>query len=97
MSHIPPSISDICILYYYQAEVFDIVSKNVVKSSDSTSITAKDVIQGWDNANYGILDIESNTDNKYRWDFQLKLSGCDVMIGIMDSKEIHPEEYCILR
>ena len=92
LSHIPSSISDICILYYYQDEIFHIVSKQVKVSEDGRSITK--IRGGWANTNYGITEIESNTNNIYRWDFNMKkLQSYHVMIGIMDSKYINPDSY----
>ena len=53
LNHVPLMISSICILYYCQDEIFDIVSTHVTKSADGKSITASE--NSWHNTNYGII------------------------------------------
>ena len=92
LTHIPSEISDICVLYYYQYEIFDVVSIQVKVSEDRRSIAK--LSGGWNNTNYGIMEIESNTNNIYCWDFKMKkLHSYHVMIGIMDKKYMNADRY----
>ena len=87
ITHIPLMISNICILYYFEHEIFDIVSKDVKKSIDGKSITKMN--NTWKNTNYGIIEIESNADNIYQWDFKIKKAmNYNILIGIMDSNQL---------
>ena len=92
--HIPLMISNICVLYYYPDEIFQIVSKSVKISDDGKSVIKIANDKWWNNTNYGINEIASNTNNKYQWDFRMKhLEFRGVMIGIMNSKQICVDKY----
>ena len=89
LCHIPIIISSICIIYFYEYDVFETVGKDTKISSDGKSITKLENSR-WRN-NYGKITIASNTNNIYRWDFKLKkLTKFFVIIGITNSKKLYP-------
>ena len=85
IGNIPLIIQSICLLYFYEEEMFDVINKHV-QSSDNKKCITKMKINGWTNNNYGIIQIPSNTDNKYEWNLKVKhLKYTGMRLGISDS------------
>ena len=63
LGYIPLMISSICILYYYEDEIFEIASKDVKLSKDGKSIIKIAAHCDFCNMNFGKVEIISNTDN----------------------------------
>ena len=80
--NIPLMIANICVLYFYEEDVFHQIADSMVVSDDRKFI-AKIKDSSWSNMNYGIIEIESNNRNVYRWEFEI--SDCtSFVIGITD-------------
>lgn len=73
---IPKLINAIIILYHRDDEIFETVSKNVKLSANKKCITLEKESYGMaQNNNYGIIEIDSMSDIKCRWDLKINLSG----------------------
>ena len=90
LRHIPLMISSICILYYHEDDMFDIVSKHIKLSNDRKVITKLSGMVGADNTNYGTIAVSSNTNNIHRWDFKIREMAGNMLIGITDSTAMEP-------
>ena len=87
LTHIPMMINSICILFYRDDEIFDIIGKNVKVSSNKKCITkleAPPPDNKWDNNTYGILEIPSMSNLIYKWDLKVcaNRKGTGIVIGI---------------
>ena len=71
---IPLLIQSLCILYFREDEVFEIISDDVIPSEDGKRITKMNH-NGWDNNTYGITEIASLSDTVCEWD--LRILQCD--------------------
>ena len=89
--YIPVMISNICLMYYFEEEIFEIIGKDVMVSEDKRCITKMNSTS-WSNASYGINEIESNTCYTYQWNLKIRHKTINsTMIGISNS--IHPNKY----
>ena len=95
LANVPGMINAMCILYFRDDEIFDIVGLNHIQlSKDRKMITkiSNEPIQrfavgqgSWDTNNYGIMEVASNTDMIYEWKLKIindDSSSGDVQIGI---------------
>ena len=85
LTHIPMMINSMCILFFRDDEIFDIIGKNVRLSSNKKCITKLKMPQGlqWCNNSYGIMEIPSMSDLIYKWDLKItRLDANGIMIGI---------------
>ena len=73
-------VSSMCILFYRDDEVFDIIGANVRVSSNKKCITKLECCN-WKNNTYGILEIPSMSDFIYNWDLKIN-NNEGIMIGI---------------
>ena len=60
LGYIPLMIQSICLLYFYEEQMFDIIGKDIKVSKNKKCITKINEC-GWTNNSYGITEIESNT------------------------------------
>ena len=87
LGHIPLMISSICILYFYEDEMFDEIADAVKMSKDRKCVT-KLPESSWQNTNYGIVQIASNSVAIYRWKMKQSFNKervKGVMIGITNT------------
>eukprot|EP01084_Bolivina_argentea_P087304 157682_1 len=78
--HIPMMISNICVLYYREDEIFNTSSKAVKISDDKKSVTKIPrliIFDNWSNNSYGIIEIPSNSSIKCQWDLKIIQSNID--------------------
>ena len=80
LSNVPLMIQSICILYFYEDEIFNVFGTGIDVSKDKKSITKS--MCGWTNNSYGITKIQSNTNNVYEWEFIIK-NRSDIERGII--------------
>ena len=75
IQNIPSMISNICLLYFHEEELFDIIGANVAISKNKKCITKHGrsayEMMDWDNNTYGMMQIESNLNNIYQWDLKI--------------------------
>ena len=83
LNHIPNMINSMCILFFRDDEIFDIIGRDV-KVSENKKIITK--LQGhWQNNTYGIMEIPSMSNIIYTWTLKihhLELNSGHIMIGI---------------
>ena len=91
LGHVPLMISSICILYFH--EIFDAIGKYMKLSQGNKCITNASKAGGWNNTNYGIIEIASNTNATYEWELRVKEKGSknSITVGITNTNE--PDEY----
>ena len=64
------------------------------KSIDAKTITK--INSCWTNTNYGQIEIASNRNITYQWDFRVKkMDGCFIIFGITDSSVMSPDKYLL--
>ena len=91
--HVPLVITSICILYFYEDEIFEIVSDNIKVSSDRKILKTYPLFMllGYETyasggINYGSVVIPSMSDIRCQWDLRLNdlktLGNRDFIIGI---------------
>ena len=105
LNHIPSVIKAMCILYFREEEIFDIISDNGIKLSENKKIITKITrytISSLDcSNNYGIIEIPSESDSICRWDLKVINNDYDsIAVGIAskripNSKIYRKEEECI--
>lgn len=89
LGNVPSMIKSICILYFRKEEIFDVISyKGIQLSENGKSITAKSDIDGPDNNNYGAMEIESESNTFYKWEFKVTGNKCDWIGFGISSKQI---------
>ena len=84
----PLMICNICILYYFDQDIFDTRAYGVGRSKDYKYIAALNKAQYWGgkcNA-FGLTEIDSMSDNKYRWDINLEQINHKCVVGIISTK-----------
>lgn len=93
IANIPLMIQSICLLYFYQEEMFDIVNE-FMKVSENRKCITKQSSWGWENCNYGSTQIQSMSSNKYTWNIKIrKLKPHGLWIGIKDSVNTNMPAY----
>ena len=94
IQHVPLMITSICILYYHQDEIFDIVGDGFKLSLDKKCITKCNNNHG--EKVYGFIQVPSNQSCIHQWDLKLNLSGssCVNVIGI--SSENNPSTNSVI-
>lgn len=98
--NIPNGITDIIILYYRKAEIFDIIdAKGIKLSDDKRSITYINDDGRADFYNcYGLNEILSTNKGKYTWDLKIVTKKpLYIWVGIASSFEIQPNSYCVMK
>lgn len=95
IQHVPMMISGITILYFRDDEIFNAVTKNVKLSNNNKCITKCGDTGNVIGVGYGIIEVPSMSDMKYKWSFQInKSENSHVVIGIIDSKKnINDNDY----
>lgn len=90
INHVPLMISSICILYYYEDEIFDIVGHDMTLSMDKRCITCS--VSTKNNNIFGTIQVPSQDQCICRWDLILKreLSTLDLNYLIGISSTMHP-------
>ena len=90
--NVPLMISSICLLYYYEEELFNILEKDIQISTDKKCITKIRNHRSWSNNSYGINTLDSDSDIVYQWDLKIMKSHSSyIHIGI--SSKIQPNLY----
>ena len=74
LSSIPLLVQSLCILYFREDEIFEIIPDDVIPSENHRTIT-KINEDGWDNNTYGIEEIPSESSLVCQWD--LRIIRCD--------------------
>ena len=85
--HVPDMISNIIILYFHEDEIFDEITKDLIKSNKDKCVK---ITQAYDDigiANaFGLIEINSTNYNQYQWDLKMypakQESTNDCVIGI---------------
>ena len=88
--HVPLMISSIIILYFHEEEIFDEITKDLIKSKNDKCVTIVRSTGDIGVANaFGIITIDSTDYGKYRWDLKMfpvreMTRGCgyDCIVGI---------------
>ena len=70
LNYIPTMISNICILYVRDDEIFHMIGDNVKLSNNKKCLT-KINANGWKNCNFGINEIPSKSDSICQWDVKV--------------------------
>ena len=93
IGNVPPLVTAICILYFREDEIFNVISNGIKLSENKKMITKTE--DDWDFANnsYGIMEIESENELEYIWDLKIcsmqNTGGCAIGIA---SKQVPNEE-----
>ena len=92
IGHLPSVLRAICILYFHEYEIFNIIGQNVKLSNNKkciTTINAPSINGGW-NTNYGIIKIPSMSDIIYEWKIKINkskfASGNVICVGLSSSQ-----------
>ena len=80
------AIVPICILYYYQDEVFDLTGYDVTKSNEGRCITKKLFCfhEDWNNNNHGFIKIHSMSSGVFTWTLKIKRMKYFMILGVAD-------------
>ena len=98
LPHIPLMISSICILYFFEDEIFNEIGNQTEMSKDRKCI--KNMSNKFSNTNYGIIEIDSNSQGFYRWEirWEIRLKSqatmTNIIIGITDTTD--PNKYHLI-
>ena len=87
---IPSMIQAICILYYKDDEVFDIINDKIIKLSENKKIITrfymnpKETNHVDNNTSYGMLEIPSNSEAICKWDLKILMANTSdhIFIGV---------------
>ena len=95
LCHVPMMLCSICILYYHNDEIFDIIGNNVKVSKNKKGITKINKYD-WNNTSYGInqISLNSGVKYKYQWDIKImiEIPGINFFIGL--SSGCSPSKGC---
>ena len=96
MNNVPSMIKSICILYFRNDEIFNLIKNDEIKLSNNKKIITKIKMDGYhDNANFGIIEIPSKLEAVYAWDINI-IKGNHTSIGIasnhIENKDITHSE-----
>ena len=86
----PLMISNICIMYYFDQDIFDDISWPMVRTASYKYVRAQQhVPMGYLRCNaFGFVEIDSMSGNKYRWDIKLKQIDHKCEVGIISTKNM---------
>lgn len=90
-SSIPSMISAICILFYRDDEIFEIISNKGIKISEN-----KKSIEAYNNYkynNYGMMEIESQRKLIYKWDLKICSGSANIIIGLSSRQYSNTDSY----
>ena len=86
ITNIPSMINAICILYFRDDDIFDVIGDDMKLSANKHKLT-KIRDSNPDFNNYGLNEIISSSKMVYKWDLKMHKQSGAVMIGISSSKE----------
>ena len=79
-------INAICILYFRDDEIFDVIGKGIKLSENKKIITKMDNIRGQNN--YGIVKIESASNLIYQWELRFINFDHGILFGITSNQTV---------
>ena len=92
---VPMMLCSICILYYHNDEIFEMIAKSVILSKNKKCITKiKNVCY---HSNYGINEISTDSEYEYKWDLKIKEIeiSTNVFVGLSSKYDTKQHNFCV--
>ena len=71
LRNVPSMISSVCILYFRDDEIFDVIGDDIKLSENKKSVTKIEKDRNYANNSYGIIEISSMSNLIYQWDLKI--------------------------
>lgn len=92
LHNVPTAVTSMCILYTREDEIFDKISDNGIKINTNKKKVIKDKMDDDDyNNNYGIIEIESNSNDIIQWNLKVNMNQrpYEITIGITNVEDVN--------